>query len=159
MWVKELIKEATNSNQSLDTLLREFKTTFTYEPRLILLELVYQVLYTKSSVPENELAVARYIANFLEIPVYSQRTFEAKYKHHNRQGGASPHESMSHHYATLGLEVGANKEEVKKAYRKLSMQYHPDKVSHLGDEFKKIAETKMKEINAAYDFIKKRYNY
>jgi DnaJ like chaperone protein len=30
------------------------------------------------------------------------------------------------------------------------MQYHPDKVSHLGEEFKKIAEEKMKEINIAY---------
>jgi DnaJ like chaperone protein len=35
------------------------------------------------------------------------------------------------------------------------MQYHPDKVAHLGDEFRGIAEEKMKEINAAYDFFKK----
>jgi DnaJ like chaperone protein len=46
-------------------------------------------------------------------------------------------------------------EEVKKAYRKLSMQYHPDKVGHLGDEFRKVAEGKMKEINQAYDYFKK----
>jgi DnaJ like chaperone protein len=59
------------------------------------------------------------------------------------------------HYATLGLENGASKEEIKKAYRKLSMQYHPDKVRHLGDEFRAVAEDKMKEINAAYDFFKK----
>ena len=47
---------------------------------------------------------------------------------------------------------------IKKAYRKLSMQYHPDKVSHLGDEFKQVAEEKMKEINVAYDFLEKKYN-
>jgi DnaJ like chaperone protein len=59
------------------------------------------------------------------------------------------------HYATLGLEKGASKEEIKKAYRTLSMQYHPDKVRHLGDEFRAVAENKMKEINAAYDYFKK----
>ncbi len=155
MWVKELIKEATNSNQSLDTLLQEFKTTFTYEPRLILLELVYQILYTKSTVPESELQVARYIAAFLDIPEYSQRTFEAKYKHHKQYSGSANQGATAHHYAVLGLEQGASKEDAKKAYRKLSMQYHPDKVSHLGDEFRAIAEKKMKEINAAYDFIKR----
>ena len=46
-------------------------------------------------------------------------------------------------------------EEIKKAYRKLSMQYHPDKVRHLGEEFRLVAEEKMKEINQAYDFFKK----
>jgi DnaJ like chaperone protein len=35
------------------------------------------------------------------------------------------------------------------------MQYHPDKVSHLGDEFRTGAEEKMKEINQAYDYFKK----
>ncbi|MCP3874440.1 MAG: DnaJ domain-containing protein, partial [Desulfobacteraceae bacterium] len=47
---------------------------------------------------------------------------------------------------------------IKKSYRKLSMKYHPDKVSHLGDEFKKVAEEKMKDINAAYDYFKKQNN-
>jgi len=35
------------------------------------------------------------------------------------------------------------------------MKYHPDKVTHLGQEFRSVAEEKMKEINAAYDFLKK----
>jgi DnaJ like chaperone protein len=154
-WVKELIKEASNSTQSLDALLQEFKSTFAYEPRLILLELVYQVLYTKTTVPDDELNVARYIAAFLDISDYDQRTVEAKYRY-KQQYGATPGRDMSgQHYATLGLEKGASMEEIKKAYRKLSMQYHPDKVAHLGDEFRGIAEEKMKEINAAYDFFKK----
>ena len=44
-WVKELIKEALVSAASLDSLLQEFRQKFAYEPRLILLELIYQVLY------------------------------------------------------------------------------------------------------------------
>lgn len=160
-WVKELIKEATNSSQSLDSLLQEFKSSFAYEPRLILLELVYQVLYTKSSVPENELEVARRIARFLELSEYDQRTCEAKYRYgrqYSSGAGSSGYrfDESEKFYATLGLEKGASMEEVKKAYRKLSMQYHPDKVRHLGDEFRNVAEEKMKEINAAYDFFKKK---
>jgi len=154
-WVKELIKEATNSTQSLDALLQEFKATFAYEPRLILLELVYQILYTKTTVPEEELKVARYIAVFLNISEYDQRTVEAKYRYKQQYGSAPSQDMAGRHYATLGLEKGATMEEIKRAYRTLSMQYHPDKVRHLGGEFQAIAEEKMKEINAAYDFFKK----
>jgi DnaJ like chaperone protein len=57
----------------------------------------------------------------------------------------------------LGLEPGADMETIKKSYRQLSMKYHPDKVSHLGEEFQEVAEEKMKEINAAYDFFKKKF--
>ncbi|SDO99207.1 DnaJ domain-containing protein [Desulforhopalus singaporensis] len=154
-WVKELIKEAAQAEQSLDALLHEFKSTFTYEPRLILLELVYQILYTKTEVPEYELNIARYIADYLDISSYDQKTVEAKYRYHQQYRSYGAADSSAKHYASLGLEKGATFEEIKKAYRKLSMQYHPDKVSHLGEEFKKVAEEKMKEINAAYDYFKK----
>ena len=157
-WVKDIVKEATNSSQSLDQLLHEFKSTFGYEPRLILLELVYQILFTKSQVPEEELKVARYIASYLDISEYDQRTIENKYRYHQQSGGSAAgggYDSSAKHYATLGLTESATMEEIKKAYRKLSMQYHPDKVQHLGEEFQKVAEDKMKEINAAYDFFKK----
>jgi len=155
LWVKEIIKEATGSSPTLESLLEEFKTTFAYEPRLILLELVFQILYTKHDVPENELQIARRIAAFLEISSYDQRTIEAKYKYGQQYSTTPSQDSVVQYYATLGLEKGADMEEIKKAYRKLSMKYHPDKVGHLGDEFQKIAETKMKEINAAYDYFKK----
>ena len=155
LWVKEIIKEATGSSPSLESLLEEFKTTFAYEPRLILLELVFQILYTKHDVPENELQIARRIAAFLEISSYDQRTIEAKYKYGQQYSTTPSQDSVAQYYASLGLEKGADMDEIKKAYRKLSMKYHPDKVGHLGDEFKKIAETKMKEINAAYDYFKK----
>ena len=56
---------------------------------------------------------------------------------------------MDDPYKVLGLEPGASDEEVKKAYRKLAMKYHPDR--NPGDE---EAARKMQEINAAYDAIK-----
>lgn len=158
-WVKNLIKEAVATTQPLESLLQEFRTAFAYEPRLILLELIYQILYTKGQVPEAELAVARNIAAYLQITAYDQRAIEAKYMYRRQQSGAatsSGGSSASHYYAALGLEPGADMDAIKKAYRTLSMKYHPDKVVHLGDEFRKVAEEKMKEINVAYEYFKKR---
>ena len=161
-WVKQLIKEAKDSEQNFEELLSEFRNTFAYEPRLILLEMIYQILFTKDPVVESELEQARKIAAFLQINEYDQRTIEAKYRSGYRGGpgggAAGPAVSEEHYYAVLGLQSGADFTVIKKAYRKLSMQYHPDKVAHLGDEFKGVAEEKMKEINAAYDYFKKKFN-
>lgn len=55
---------------------------------------------------------------------------------------------MSNYYETLGVERNASKEEIKKAYRKLSMEYHPD---HNPDNPE--AETKFKEISEAYSVL------
>jgi len=156
-WVKNLIKEATGATESLEMLLQEFRSTFAYEPRLILLELIYQIIFTKDPPPDNELQTARRIATFLGIADYDLRTIEAKYTYRRQQQATAARESDSHYYAVLGLEPGADLEVIKKAYRRLSMKYHPDKVSHLGDEFRNVAEEKMKEINSAYDYFKRKF--
>ena len=61
-------------------------------------------------------------------------------------------------YKILEIEQTATDEEVKKAYRRMAMKYHPDKVSHLGEEFRKSAEDKFKKVNEAYEKIKKERN-
>ncbi|MFW6147410.1 MAG: DnaJ domain-containing protein [Thermodesulfobacteriota bacterium] len=53
-------------------------------------------------------------------------------------------------YEVLGLSRGASLDEVKNAYRQLANKYHPDKVNHLGEEFKQLAEKRFKEIQEAY---------
>jgi DnaJ like chaperone protein len=58
-------------------------------------------------------------------------------------------------YAVLGISRNSSQEEIKKAYRKLVRQYHPDKVAHLGDEFKALAEERFKQIQQAYQEITK----
>lgn len=58
----------------------------------------------------------------------------------------------------LGLSAKITETDVKRAYRELLVKYHPDKVNHLGDEFKKIAEVKTREILEAYDYFRKKYD-
>ncbi|MCI5128974.1 MAG: J domain-containing protein [Candidatus Electrothrix sp. AUS3] len=157
-WVKQLIKEARDTDQDLEELLTEFRNNFAYEPRLILLELVYQIVFTKKPVNEEELHLARKIGQFLRVSDYERQTIENKYRygqqHHSTSGGVP---AEQRYYAVLGVEKGADFAAIKKSYRKLSMQYHPDKVAHLGEEFKGVAEEKMKEINAAYDYFRKKF--
>ena len=59
--------------------------------------------------------------------------------------------------SVLGLHRQITPEEVKFRYRELVVQYHPDKVAHLGPKLKEVAEQQMKEINEAYDFFKRKY--
>ena len=54
-------------------------------------------------------------------------------------------------YKVLNIPANASEEEIKKAYKELAGKYHPDKVHHLGDEFKEIAEKRFKEIQNAYE--------
>ena len=55
------------------------------------------------------------------------------------------------YYETLGIERTASDDEIKKAFRKLARQHHPD--LHASPEHKKTAEEKFKEINEAYEVI------
>lgn len=57
-------------------------------------------------------------------------------------------------YTVLGVERNASADEIKKAYRRLVNTYHPDKVNHMGEEFRELAEKKFKKIQEAYQQLK-----
>jgi len=57
-------------------------------------------------------------------------------------------------YTVLGVGKNASPDEIKKAYRRLVNTYHPDKVTHMGEEFQELAEKKFKEIQEAYQELK-----
>ena len=59
------------------------------------------------------------------------------------------------YYEVLGVTKGATDSEIKKAYRKMAVKFHPDKVSHLGEDFQKQAKEKFQKVSEAYENIKK----
>mgnify|MGYP002514549175 CR=1 FL=1 len=56
-------------------------------------------------------------------------------------------------YRILEIDPSASNEEVKKAYRKMAVKYHPDKVATLGEDVQKAAEVKFKAVAQAYEAI------
>lgn len=75
-----------------------------------------------------------------------------------RRSGNSEHDGAAGEngfdpYQVLRITRGASKEEIKAAYFNLIKQYHPDKVSHLGREFQKLADEKAQLINRAYQIL------
>jgi len=76
-----------------------------------------------------------------------------------RQGGSYQRtgtytSNRSRYYRILGLKDGASQEEIKKAYHQLAKEHHPDKFVNASDSEKKFHESKMKEINEAYENLK-----
>lgn len=153
-WVRELIKDAAANTDSLDSFLMDFKGRFGYQPRLILVELIFQVLYSKDVVRDEELQLARQISTFLEISAYEFQSIFNRYQTGQARQYTSSANKQEQACQILGVEKTATAKEIKKAYYKLSKEFHPDMVSHLGDEFKAVAEEKMKDINMAYQILK-----
>ena len=58
-------------------------------------------------------------------------------------------------YEILGVAKSASADEVKKAYRDLLGKYHPDRLQHLGGEFREMAARKAAAINGAYESVKR----
>jgi DnaJ-domain-containing protein 1 len=71
------------------------------------------------------------------------------------QSGSSSQQSTERQAALLelGLDETASPDDIKRAYRTLSMSFHPDRLIGASDEQTKEAEIKMQQINAAYPFL------
>ena len=63
--------------------------------------------------------------------------------------------SVESFYDILGVTESSSQDEIKKAYKKMAVKYHPDKVMHLGEEFQKSAKDKfLKVLNTSYLLIR-----
>ncbi len=74
--------------------------------------------------------------------------------HGNHEGADSSQRPRSP-YDVLGVSPNASQDQIAAAYRRLVQQYHPDKVAGMAPEFRELAELRMKEINSAYEYLKR----
>ena len=75
-------------------------------------------------------------------------------------GGPPPQIQLADAYAALGVKPEATPTEIKRAYRKLISQNHPDKLAARGlpESMRPVAEERSRELNAAYDLLKEARN-
>jgi len=75
-------------------------------------------------------------------------------------GGPSPTDRLADAYTALGVTPDSSPAEIKRAYRKLISQNHPDKLASRGlpESMRPVAEERSRELNAAYDLLKEARN-
>jgi DnaJ like chaperone protein len=133
--------------------------------RQMFMEILVEAAFSSGNITQEEHEVLFSVARTLRIPgqVFSAM-LNARGAAGSRYGGGGGGRrqagnqlgSMAQAYAQLGLKSNATDTEVKKAYRKLVSQYHPDKLVSRGlpEEMMNIAKARVREINTAYDQIK-----
>jgi len=93
----------------------------------------------------NEKKIIEQIISYLGFSQYEKEALFAMFN-----GGYD-----NNAYKILEINENASNDEIKKQYKKLAKENHPDKVSYLGEEVKKKANEKFQKIQAAYEYIKK----
>jgi len=115
-----------------------------YSSRLQLLHLLFNISLADSTIHPKEVELLEKISGAMGVASNDFLSIKNMF---------IPETDSS--YKILEIEPASTNEEVKKAYRRMAMKYHPDKVSHLGEEFRKTADEKFKKVNEAYEKIKK----
>lgn len=122
----------------------QIKAYTAYPARLQLLHLLFGVASADAEVHKRELDVISRIASLLGIQQKDYVSIKAMF-----------FREVDGDYKILEIPKNATNEDVKKAYRKMAVKYHPDKVAHMGDEYKESAKEKFQKVQEAYENIKK----
>ena len=117
-----------------------------YSSKLELLHLLFDIAYADDEIHSSELNAIKRIAEIFRIDRLDFESLNAPYMKQVDRDWA---------YKSLEIEATATDEEIKKAYRRMAMKYHPDKVHDLGEDVKKSATEKFRSINEAYESLKK----
>lgn len=139
-----LFKDIIKQDYPLRDVCKQIVRSMDHPSRLELVHILFGLSNSDGQIDTSEINLLGTISGYLNINKNDFNSIKAMFVH----------DTLSD-YNILEIDPNSTDDEVKKAYRKMAIKYHPDKVSHLGDELKNIAEEKFKSVNDAYQSIKK----
>ncbi|UCH15583.1 MAG: TerB family tellurite resistance protein [Bacteroidales bacterium] len=140
----QMLKDILKQNIPVRDISVQIKQRMDYSSRLQLLHFLYGIANADGHIDSSEIQLIEQIAYYLGISSADSGSIKNMFV-----------KSTDSAYIILGVDRNATNEEVKKAYRKLAVKYHPDKVGYLGDDIRNKAKEKFQSINEAYETVKK----
>ena len=137
-----ILKDLTNQNIPITDVCVQIRKYVDYSSRLQLIHFLFGIANADGLIHPDELRLIVHIAKTLGISQADYNSIEAMFV---------PKTDWA--YSILEIEEKATNEEVKKAFRKMALKYHPDKVSYLGEDVQKAANEKFQKMNEAYQTI------
>ncbi len=141
----QMLQEILKQDFNLPEVCQQIRQYMDYPSRLQLLHYLFGICAVDNQYNPKEVEMVGTISGYLGIERNDYESIRAMFV-----------KDIDSAYKVLEISPDATDEEVKAAYRKMAVKYHPDKVEHLGPEIRKSAEEKFQQLQAAYDEIKKR---
>ena len=142
-----MLRDLLKQNIPIRDVCQQIRRNMDYSSRLQLLHLLFNISLADGVIQQSEQDIIENISGYLEISSTDFISIKNMFV---------PETDSA--FKILEIERSASDEDVKKAYRKMAMKYHPDKVIQLGEDYNKSAEEKFRKVNEAYEKIKKERN-
>ena len=140
----KMLREILKQDYSISDVSQQIGRFMDYSSRLQLLHYLFGLSGADGHTHPKEVDLIETISSYLGIRTPDFKSIRAMFV-----------KGINNAYQILEITPDANEEELKKAYRAMAVKYHPDKVSHLGEDVKKAATEKFQKVQAAYEEIKK----
>ena len=138
-----LFRDILKQNYPISDVCKQIARSMDHPSRLELIHILFGLSLSDGNIHPNEEKLIHTISNYLNINKNDFSSIRAMFI-----------KDIESDYKILEIPKSSTDEQIKKAYRKMAIKYHPDKVSHLGEEVKNLAEEKFKMVNQAYSNIK-----
>jgi DnaJ like chaperone protein len=144
----QLLKEILKQEIPLHDVCLQIKQYMPHSQRLQIIHYLFGISKADGHVHVKELETISTISNYLGINAGDFNSLKAMY-----------FRDVNSDYKILEIEPSATVEEIKKAYRKMAVKFHPDKVLDLGEEVQGAAKEKFQKVQEAYENIKKQRDF